>query len=130
VRQLVALGNLDQAGPVLDMQRRLAGLGLARARFNRWLLISTPLLWALLVVVVPHGLVGFDVYRAFGWGWMAGNFGLGLAVLAAGAWVSRRSRVASTGSSFLRSLGDDVTGRRVAAAAGVLDEIVAFESQT
>ena len=65
-------------------------LGVVRARTNRWLLLSTPLLWAVLVVVVPHGLVGLDVYRAFGLPWVLGNFGFGVAVLALAAWASRR----------------------------------------
>ena len=37
VRQLVALGQVDPAGPVVEMQKRLAELGLSRARANRWL---------------------------------------------------------------------------------------------
>ncbi len=48
-----------------------------------------------LVVVVPHGLVGLDVYRAFGIAWVGGNFLVGLAVLAAGLWASRSTRFAS-----------------------------------
>ena len=128
VRQLLALGQIDHAGAVVDMQRRLAELGVVRARFNRWLLLSTPLLWALLVVVVPHGLVGLDVYRAFGAAWVAGNFVFGVAVLAAAAWFGRRAPAARS-SPFFRALGEDLTGRRVAAAAGLLDEIAAFESE-
>jgi hypothetical protein len=34
------------------------------------------------VVVVPHGLIGLDVYRAFGPAWVAGNFAVGIACLA------------------------------------------------
>ena len=41
-------------------------------------------------VVVPHALVGFDVYCAFGAAWVAGNFVFGVAVLAAAAWAGRR----------------------------------------
>jgi len=68
-RQLVGLHAIDFAGPVLSIQRALADVHIVRARSNRWLLLSAPLLWALLVIVVPHGLAGFDVYRAFGFAW-------------------------------------------------------------
>ena len=129
VRQLVALGQVDYAGPVVGIQRRLAELGLVRARSNRWLLLSAPLLWALLVVVVPHGLVGLDVYRGFGLPWVLGNLGFGVAFLGGAAWVSRRFPAASRSSAFLRWLGEDLTGRRVAAASGSLDDIVAFEAE-
>lgn len=129
VRQLVALGQVDYAGPVVGIQRRLAEIGLVRARSNRWLLLSSPLLWALLVIVVPHGLFGLDVYRAFGLPWVASNFGFGLAVLAAAAWVIWHFPAASRSSAFLRRLGEDLTGRRVAAASGFLDDVVAFETE-
>ncbi len=125
--QLVELGRIDYGGPVLGIQRRLAKLAAARARGIRWLLLASPMLWALLVVVVPHGLVGLDVYRAFGIGWVGGNFLVGLAVLAAGLWASRSARFGS--SRLLRGLGDDLTGRRLAAAAGALDDLAEFERQ-
>ena len=100
-----------------------------RARSNRWLLLSAPLLWALLIVVVPHGLVGLDVYRSFGLPWVTGNLVFGLAILGAAAWMSRRFPAASRSSAFLRWLGDDLTGRRVALASGFLDDLVAFEAE-
>lgn len=125
VWQLVALGQIDYGGPVLDIQRRLAQLRVVRARGNRWLLLSAPLLWALLLVVVPHGLIGLDVYRAFGVPWVGGNLFFGLAVLAAAAWASRRF----PSSRLLRGLGDDLTGRRLAAASEVLDDLAAFEME-
>lgn len=129
VRQLVALGQVDYAGPVVSIQRRLAELGAVRARANRWLLLSAPLLWALLIVVVPHALVGVDVYLSFGLLWVGGNFFFGIAILGGAAWFSRRLPAASRGSAFLRWLGDDLTGQRVAAASGFLDQIVNFEAE-
>jgi hypothetical protein len=125
--QLVGLGQIDYGGPVVTIQRQLAQLAVVRARGNRWLLLSSPLLWAALVVVVPHGLIGLDVYRTFGIAWVGGNFLVGLAVLAAGLWTSRSAR---SGSSRLwRGLGDDLTGRRLAAASGVLDDLAEFERE-
>lgn len=123
--QLAALGRIDYGGPVLDIQRRLAELRAVRARGNRWLLLSSPLLWALLIVVVPHGLAGLDVYRAFGIAWVGGNLLFGLAVLAAAAWASRRFPA----SGLLRALGDDLTGRRLTAMSGFLADIAAFEAE-
>ncbi len=120
--QLTALARLDLAGPVLETQRRLAELRRARARANRGVLFASPLLWALLVVVVPHALVGLDVYRAFGIAWVAGNFAFGVAVLGGALWASRRF----PGSRLWRALGDDLTGRRLAALEGSLAELAAF----
>ena len=128
-RQLVGLASVDFAGPVVAIQRRLGELRLLRARANRWLLISSPLLWALLVIVVPHGLFGLDVYSAFGLPWVACNLALGVAVVAAAVLLARRSPAWLRDSAFLRWLGDDLSGRRLATASGVLDEIAGFEAE-
>ena len=121
VRQLIGLHAIDFAGPVLAIQRALAEVRVVRARSNRWLLLSAPLLWALAVVVVPHGLVGLDAYRVFGFPWVAGNLAVGLAVMAAAAWAGRRLSPSSRGFAFVRWLGDDLTGRKVAEASGFLE---------
>ena len=128
-RQLVGLHAIDFAGPVLAIQRALAEVRVVRARSNRWLLLSAPLLWALAVVVVPHGLVGLDAYRVFGFPWVAGNLAVGLAVMAAAAWAGRRLSPSSRGLAFVRWLGDDLTGRKVAEASGFLEDIAAFEAE-
>lgn len=129
VRQLVLLGQIDFAGPIVQIQRRLAELRVVRARSNRWLLLSAPLLWAFLVVVVPHGLIGMDVYDAFGIGWVLANLAFGVALLGAAIWVAGRFPLASRGSRFLRWLGEDLTGRSIAKASGALNDIAAFEAE-
>jgi hypothetical protein len=100
-----------------------------RARSNRWLLLSSPLLWALLVIVVPHGLLGVDIYQLFGMAWVVANLVFGVAVVGAAAVISRHLRSRGGGSEFLRRIGDDITGRRMAEAAATLDEIAAFEAR-
>ena len=125
-RQLVSLHQIDYSGPVLSIQRGLAEFRVVRARWNRALMFSAQLLWTLLIVVVPHGLFGFDIYRAFGLPWVAANLVFGLAVVGAAVWVSRRFPAASRSSALLRWLGDDLTGRRVAEASAFLDDIAGF----
>ena len=46
-----------------------------------------------------------------------------------GGGVGRPSRPAARSSPFFRALGDDLTGRRVADASGLLDDVAAFESE-
>jgi hypothetical protein len=126
-RQLWLLSTVDFAGPVMDTQRRLARLRRLRSRANRWLIFAAPLLWSLLVIAVPHGLIGLDVYAAFGVPWVAGNLAFGAVVVAVVAWVARRFPAWYAESGFIRALGDDVTGRRIAAVNGFLTELDAFE---
>ena len=123
VHQLAGLGQIDYTGPVVAMQRRLARLRMVRARANRWLLLCAPLLWALLVIVVPHGLFGVDVYRLFGLSWVFANVAFGFGVLGAAALVSRWFP-----GAFVSWIGDDITGRKVAEASAFLDEIAEFDA--
>ena len=107
--------------------RDLAKLQVRRTRSNRSLLLSSPLLWALLIIVVPHGLFGVDVYQLFGMAWVFLAFGV--AVLVAAVFVSRTLQGRTAVSELLRRLGDDIAGRRMAEAASRLDEIAAFETR-
>lgn len=122
VWQLVLLGGLDFGRPVVESQRRLARLRLARARTNRWLLLASPLLWSLLAVVVPDALIGLDVYREFGWAWVGSNLAFGVVVLGVATGLARRF----PDSKFFRWLGKDLTGERLAQAAASLDGLGAF----
>lgn len=115
--QLATLHRLDFAAPVLLVQQRVARLQRVRASANRLVLLASPLLWALLVIVVPHALAGFDVLAAFGGWWVASNVAFGLAVLGSVGWLHRRRPGWFVSSPFMRALGEDLTGRRVAAAA-------------
>jgi hypothetical protein len=124
--QLLTLAQIDYTGPVLAIQRDLAQVRVVRARWNRWLLLWAPLLWVLLIIVVPHALFEADVYQLVGLGWLSANFGFGVAVLGLAVLVSRRLMRPAPGSAFLRRIGDDVNGWRVAEAAGFLDEIAKF----
>lgn len=128
-RQLRLLSTIDFAGPVVDTQRRLARLLRMRSRTNQWVMFGSPALWALLVIVVPHGLAGFDVYATFGVPWVAANLAFGVVVVVAFAWAARRYPSWYADSLLLRSLGDDLVGRRVAAASGFLAELDAFEGE-
>ena len=108
------------------IQHDLANLQVVRARSNRWLLLSSPLIWSILVIVVPHGLLGVDVYRLFGMAWVFANLAFGVAMLGAAAVVGRRLQGRTGVGELLGRLGDDLTGRRMAEAASRLDEIAAF----
>jgi hypothetical protein len=115
--QLATLHQLDYGAPILEVQQRIARLQRVRASANRLVLLASPLLWSLLVIVVPHALARFDVLAAFGGWWVAGNVALGVAVLGSVGWLHHRRPGWFVSSPLMRALGEDLTGRRVAAAA-------------
>lgn len=126
--QLVLLSGIDFSDPVVSLVRRLARLRAARSHSNRWLLFGSPLLWVLLVLVVPQALFGLDIYAITGPAWVLGNLAFGGVVLLFAAWLVRTNPKWSQRWQLLHRLGSDLTGRRLAEAEALLEEVSAFES--
>jgi hypothetical protein len=78
VWQMVLLGRVDFAAPVVDLQRQLARLRAARCRAWFWVLVLAPLVWILLLVVGVKGLFGGDVYAACGLPFVLANVAFGV----------------------------------------------------
>ena len=86
--QLVAWRTVDFAGPILDVQARVARLRLRRARAERVMLVAGMTLWAPVALMLLE-TVGIDVWRispAYVWG----NVAAGIAIAAALAGAMRR----------------------------------------
>ena len=126
--QLGALATLDYAGPVLAIQRKLVTVRLVRLRVNQWLLLLSPLLWLPFIIMAAHGLLGLDLY-AFGAVWLLWNAAAGAAVIVLIAWIARRygTRLAQTGLG--RRTIDELSGRGLAQAIQMLNDIGAYQME-
>ena len=127
--QLVRIGRLDYAGPVVTLQHALAELRSERVRMSRRLLLLAPLLWTPLAIVAAQGLFGFDVFRGFGPVWVASNLAFGLATIPLAIWASRRFAERLGGSRFVKHLADDIAGRSLVTAQVQLEKIARFEAE-
>jgi len=122
-RQRAALSALDWAGPVVDIQKRLATVRLGRARLTLWTLAVAPLLWPPLLIVALEGFLGVDAWAAFGAPFIAANFLFGAAVLGAAVWGARRYAGALEGPGFGRRVLAVLGGGSLAASEAALAEI-------
>lgn len=121
-RNLYLLHRIDYSAPVLDLQRRVAGLRAFRVRveapINAVLGCFTwiPVLWASLAVY------GIDLWSPdfIRWGVATGLVGL-MSVVAV-AWTMRRMGLGG-------KIEDHSAGRSVVKAQAVLDEIARFERE-
>lgn len=123
VWQILALAQVDYTEPTLTIQRKLARIQAVRLWVNRTILVLVPLLWTPLMIVIPQALVGLDVYRAFGWPYVMSNLVFGVVAIPILLYLDRRF------NGFLGTFGDDIAGRKLAAAMGFLDEIARFEQE-
>ena len=129
VRQLVAVSQVDYSAPVVVIQKRLETLRVERIRATKWTLLLAPLLWTPLLIVTLKGLVGVDSYATFGLAWLAANVLLGLLVIGAAVWVSRRYADRLERSPLMRRLLRDLAGYNLAAATGFLHSLSQFEDE-
>lgn len=124
VRDLVHIGRIDFAGPVLDIQRRLAELAAWRLRCGLWFAVTGCFVWVPLMLAIFYAL-GADVWthkpQVVGWF-------LASSVVALGAvWVLLRQARGPGNERLARALDDSAVGRSVQRARAALDEIERFE---
>jgi hypothetical protein len=130
IHQLIALGTIDYAGPVLDIQRRLGTLHRRRIQVTKWTIVTAPLLWTPLFIVAMNGFLGVDAYATFDRVWLAGNLVFGIAAVPALQWAARRFAHRFGHHSWMRSLMDDVAGKSLAEASRFIAELKGLEEDT
>ena len=127
-RQLALLSRIDYSGPVVAIQRTLADVYAMRVRETRWLLISGPLLWMPLLVVLMR-LLGVDLYAIANGMWIVSNVVFGALVLAAGFWFARRFGPRLKTSTTGKRIADGLAGTSLTRAMRLVDEISEFERE-
>jgi len=125
-RDLFLIKSFDYAAPVLELQKKIAGLRDWHQRAGLWFAIAGCLIWVPLILMIFHGL-GADVWRrnpaVVGWFVVSGLICLGV-VYAIVAFSRRPGK-----ETFARSLADSSSGRSVRRAQSVLEEIAQFERE-
>ncbi|MGH8148161.1 MAG: hypothetical protein ACREPY_17750 [Rhodanobacteraceae bacterium] len=121
-RNLYLIRRVDYAAPIVDIQRRIAGLRAFRVRVEAPVnavlgcFIWIPVLWMSLA------WYGIDLWSPGFAGWALASGLVGLAAVFTTVWVMRRM-------GYGRRLEDASAGRSVLRAQGVLDEIARFERE-
>jgi hypothetical protein len=129
IRQLAAIGQLDFAGPIVELQKRLESLRTARLRATKWTLLLAPLAWTPLLIVTFKGLFGVDAYAAFPPAWLAGNAIFGVAFLGLAMAVARRYAERLKGSPLAQRLLRDLAGHNLNAATAFLGSLDRFAAE-
>jgi hypothetical protein len=127
-RQVVELRCLDLSLPVVEIQKRLERLRMARARTLKWTLLLSPLAWTPMCIVGLRALTGFDAYAHLDPAYLWGNVLVGLAAIPVGYGIARWLSARVHRSPVLRAILDDVGGHSFARAARFLSAAQALES--
>ncbi|MBK9090849.1 MAG: hypothetical protein IPL90_18125 [Holophagales bacterium] len=127
VRQLVAIRTLDYSAPIVVIQKRLESLRVERVRATKLTLLCSPLIWTAVLVVVPKGLFGVDVYAIFGAAYLLANLLLGLLVILLAVWISKRYAARMERSPLAQRLMRNLAGHSLNAAVDFLSSVSRFE---
>lgn len=129
VRQWLELKAVDYSGPILLIQKRLAGLRLLRVRIVKWTLLVSPLLWTPLLIVLLKGLLDINAYQAFPANYLLANLAFGAAFLGLMVWMARHFADRLNRSPRLEQLMDHLAGRTLTDALAGLREIADFAQE-
>lgn len=127
LRQLTLAENLDFAAPIAALQRQVETLRLARLSNTKWRLLSAPVLWTPLLIVVLQSFFGVDAWTKPGGAWLAANLLVGVLLVPVLLWIARRLGERPASRNLVERLLRSVSGRCIARAEERLDAIAAFE---
>ncbi|MGV3614091.1 MAG: hypothetical protein ACO1SV_02045 [Fimbriimonas sp.] len=119
IRQLIAISELDYAGPILEAQDRLARLRKLRIQSVRGAFIGALPLWVVFPVLLLQMVAGPRILFAIPQPWFWANVLFGLAMIPAVDWAMRRSR-------YARSLQDVFAGKEIVEAEAFLQDVANF----
>lgn len=124
VRDLIHIGRIDFAAPVLDIQRRLAELAAWRLRCGVWFAATGCFVWVPLMLAIFYSL-GADVWahKPQVVGWFLVSSGVALAAVAVFVRWARRPG----NERLAHALDESTVGRSVLRARAALDELQRFE---
>jgi hypothetical protein len=125
----LALGTVDPAGPVAEVQERLERARALRLRVTRWTILVSPLLWTPLALVFGQALFGLHLEKAVGWPWIIANLVVGYAFIPLGLWALARASRRWGQSRVWQRLRDDIAGRSLARALRSVEEVAAFRQE-
>ena len=128
IRQAVAT-RIDPVATVAKGQRQIEALRRMRATYERWQLLLAPVVWTPLAIVALEAGWGVDAWVVPGVGGLAANLAFGLVTPLVAIAVARRYGARWRSSRLGGWLVDELTGRGLAAAAGALAAVAAFEDE-
>ena len=130
IRQMAMASQIDYNEPILLIQKQIESLRTLRLRVIRWALLTGQLVWCIpFLVVVLKGLWDVDAYRVLSVPFMIASVALGLVLIPAAVWVSRKFANRS-GSPAVQRLMRELAGYNTTSASDFLAALAEFEHET
>lgn len=127
VTLLTSALELDNGGPVTQLQRNVERMKLLEYRSIKWALLGGFVLWLPALLVPFEALTGVAMLARLPFSYLVGHMLVGLVVLVAGLVWSKRYVERADRSPFARRVIDSLSGRGLQRASEHLAELAKFE---
>jgi hypothetical protein len=130
IRQIALALQIDYGKPIALIQKQIETLRLVRLRVVRWALLTGQVVWWVpFLVVMLKGIWDVDAYRVLGVSFLVANVAVGLALIPAAIWLSRKFGDRMDGSPAAQRLMADLAGFNITAASRFLATLAEFERE-
>lgn len=131
IRQMAMALQIDYNEPIVSIQRQIESLRALRQRVVRWSLLTGQLVWWIpFLIVTLKGLLNVDAYKVLSVRFLIVNVALGLALIPAVVWVSKKFGDRMNGSPAVQRLMRELAGYNLTAASDFLATLAEFEHET
>lgn len=131
IRQMAMALQIDYDKPIVLIQKQIESLRALRLRVIRWALLTGQLVWWVpFLVVMLKGLWDVDAYKMLSVHFLIANVAIGLALIPAAIWVSRKFGDRMDRSPAAQRLVKEVAGYNITAASDFLATLSEFEHET
>jgi hypothetical protein len=128
-RQMIMALQIDYNKPIALIQTQIESLRVLRLRAIRRALLTGQLVWWIpFVIVALKGLWGVDAYKVFGVRLLVTNVAVGVAVIPAAIWVSKKLGDRMGHSPAMQRFVRDLAGYNISAASDFLATLSEFEA--
>ena len=129
IHQRGQLRSLDYSRPVLELQRQVEQIKIARLTTFKWAFLTGQLLWWIpFVLVLFKGLLGVNLYAASAFmpTFIAWNIAFGVAFIPFALWASKALHGRLSGSPRFQQFTDGIAGSDVVVAREFLKKLEGF----
>jgi hypothetical protein len=131
IRQIVMALQIDCNKPIASIQRQIELLRVLRLRVIRWAILTGQLVWWIpFVIVALKGLWGVDAYKVFGVRFLITNVAVGVALIPAAIWMSKKFGDRMEHPPAMQRFMRDLAGYNITAASNFLATLSEFEEET
>lgn len=131
IRQIAMALRIDYNQPIVTIQKQIESLRALRVRVIRWAFLTGQLVWWIpFLVVMLKAFWDVDAYKVLNVPFLIANVAMGVALIPAAIWVSRKFGDRMDRSPAVQRFMREIAGYNITAASDFLATLSEFSQET